>query len=113
MVCRTGGHASHLIRNRQRHAEAEGVRSRHDGVHVIHSYVSVLACCRYFAELGEWPAAADRSFRTTMEKIRCIDRTGFAPPSDLETEWVPPKPRNAATTWGPPPRHLGRVAQAV
>jgi hypothetical protein len=73
-------------------AEAEGVRSRHDGVHAIHSYVSVLSLCRCFAESGEWPETADRSFGSTMTKIRCIDRTGFAPHQDWETDCVPQKP---------------------
>jgi hypothetical protein len=61
--------------------EAEAVRSRHDGVHVIHSCVTVLRFCRTFLIQNEWSETASESFDKTLTKVRCIDRTGFWLPS--------------------------------
>jgi hypothetical protein len=63
-------------------AEAEAVRSRHEGVHMIHSCLTVLRLCRSLLENDEWPDVASASFETTLAKVRCIDRTGFRPRSD-------------------------------
>ncbi len=60
-------------------AEAEAVRSRHDGVHVIHSCVTALRFCRSLLEHDEWPNAANDSFDKTLTKVRFIERTGFPP----------------------------------
>jgi hypothetical protein len=58
--------------------EAEQIRARHDGVHVVHSCLCSLTLLRGFAEAGEWTKQADAVLTRTMEQIRRIDRTGFA-----------------------------------
>jgi hypothetical protein len=68
--------------------EAQGVRARHDGVHAIHGCLAVLFLCRDLAESGKWPDAAEKSYRATMIKVRCIDRTGFPPHLDSQIEWI-------------------------
>jgi hypothetical protein len=69
-------------------AEAEQVRARHDGVHVIHGCVTALRMCRFLALEGEWPPSAERAFHATIAKIRGIDRSGFAPRPKFQLELV-------------------------
>jgi hypothetical protein len=64
--------------------EAEIVRSRHDGVHVLHGYVTILHFCRYVLMNGDWSPVNAVRFRQTMVNLRCVDRTGFPPRRGLE-----------------------------
>ena len=61
--------------------EAEFIRSRHDGVHVIHSYVAALHLCRELAKHGKWGTYLDGLFADALAKARYVDRMGFAPKS--------------------------------
>ena len=60
--------------------EAEGVRSRHDGVHELHGYVMALRFCRDTQKEERWlPAHLARAFDETMRKVRVVNCTGFPP----------------------------------
>jgi hypothetical protein len=63
--------------------EAEMVRSRHDGVHVVHSCLTALRICRHILLSGDWAPDIAASYDETVAKLRFIDRTGFAPKRNL------------------------------
>jgi hypothetical protein len=62
--------------------EAEQIRSRHDGVHSVHSCVAMLELIRGLMEMGAWRETAETAFDETMRRLRRIDRTGFDPDRD-------------------------------
>jgi hypothetical protein len=63
--------------------EAKLIRARHDGVHLVHSYLAVLELCRELATQGAWGEYIDGMFDEAMMKMRHIERTGFAPKPTL------------------------------
>lgn len=67
-------------------AEAEQIRARHDGVHLVHNYVCTLMLLRDFAQSSHWGAREAECFDQTMLRVRQIDRSGFC---ERKAESVP------------------------
>lgn len=82
--------------------EAEQIRSRHDGVHSVHSCVAMLELIRGLMEMGAWRETAESAFDETMVRLRRIDRTGFDPDRD---PFYPPARVHASAA---PRRDVGR-----
>lgn len=60
-------------------AEAEFIRSRHEGVHVVHSLVTVLHICRELHQGGAWRPRTAQAYHDAVRRMRYLDRTGFLP----------------------------------
>ncbi len=63
-------------------AEAELIRSRHEGVHAVHGLVTAMRICRSLHQEGGWCPRTARVFHAAVRKLRCLDRTGFLPHGD-------------------------------
>ena len=63
--------------------EAHLVRARHDGVHLVHSYVAVMELCRELRSQGSWGPPLDKMFDEAWAKVRFISRHGYAPKTEF------------------------------
>lgn len=59
--------------------EAEQICARRDGVHILRNCLCSLTLLRDFAEAGLWSEASQVCLEQTMQRMRRIDVTGFAP----------------------------------
>ncbi len=57
--------------------EVAAIRSRHDGVHVIHGIYCAMLGYQQFAAAGLWTQVLQEGFETQLVRARQIDRTGF------------------------------------
>lgn len=59
--------------------EAELICARRDGVHMLRNCLCSLNLLRDFAEAGLWNQDSQTCLEQTMQRMRRIDVTGFAP----------------------------------
>lgn len=91
-------------------AEAELIRSRHEGVHAVHGLVTALRICRELYREGDWCPRTAQVYHEAVRRMRSLDRTGFLPHAE---------PRNAVESGracSPAPRVselMGRSLLAV